>query len=399
MKTFFARLVILILVMAAVGASALSASAAGTASVSLSAPASAEAGSEFSVTVNVNGAAAIKGIAVTAVYDAMQFTLVKGEFLVSGVLQDFSIDTKDGVIAFASPTDINGGVLKLTFRMADNAVREGLPITCEVVLSTDEGNTEHSATAKVAASCKHSFTKKITEDKYLCSKATCTQKAKYYYACQHCLEKGTQTFESGEKTAHTFDQKNTADKYAKVKETCSQKGTYYFSCKCGEKGTQTFDTTDTPSHKYENVLKADENSHWTECSRCGDKKDASSHSWDEGEITKEPTSEEDGEKTFTCEECGYKRTDSVNKLPSDTSDTPEESEFPEASDAPEESELPEESNTPEESQKDESLKADVSAGTSPDGKRGAPWVVVITLAIVAAAGWIFAALLWFKSRK
>ena len=43
----------------------------------------------------------------------------------------------------------------------------------------------------------HKFTKKDTDEKYLLSSATCTQKAVYYYSCE-CGEKGTETFEYGE---------------------------------------------------------------------------------------------------------------------------------------------------------------------------------------------------------
>lgn len=410
MKELLRRSSVLFLILVTVGALAISAFAAGTPTATLTSKGSAAAGEEIAVTVNINDAQDIRGIAITVVYDEMQYTLVSGEFLVSGVLQDFDVAKKDGVIAFSSATDINGGVLNLTFKVADNALPGRFPVRCDIVINDDNGSVEISATTEILATCKHSFTKKIVDNKYLCSKATCAQKAKYYYACEHCLEKGSSTFESGEKTAHTFDQKNTADKYAKAKETCTSKGTYYYSCVCGEKGQQTFETTATPSHKFSSALKSDKNSHWSECSRCGEKKDTADHVWNNGEITKQPTEDTEGEKTFTCTACGYKRTESIDKLPaSDTSEIPNTSEFPDTSGTPEvsdcessdvsaENSLPEQSDTQEESKADISNNASADSGNA-DKKGGAPWFVVIILALLAVAGWAAAAVLYIKQKK
>lgn len=38
------------------------------------------------------------------------------------------------------------------------------------------------------------------------------------------------------------------------------------------------------------------------------------HEWNDGEVTKEPTSEEAGEKTFTCEKCGLEKTEEIDML-------------------------------------------------------------------------------------
>ena len=39
------------------------------------------------------------------------------------------------------------------------------------------------------------------------------------------------------------------------------------------------------------------------------------HDWDEGVVTKEPTTKEEGVKTFTCKKCGETRTEVIEKLP------------------------------------------------------------------------------------
>ena len=50
----------------------------------------------------------------------------------------------------------------------------------------------------------HSFTEERVEENYLKSAATCTAKAVYYYSCE-CGEKGTQTFEYGDKLPHEYN--------------------------------------------------------------------------------------------------------------------------------------------------------------------------------------------------
>lgn len=49
----------------------------------------------------------------------------------------------------------------------------------------------------------HAFTAETATNEYLCSKATCTEKARYYYSCE-CGEKGTKTFEYGEIANHIY---------------------------------------------------------------------------------------------------------------------------------------------------------------------------------------------------
>ncbi len=57
----------------------------------------------------------------------------------------------------------------------------------------NSGNSSHT----------HSFTLENATNKYLCSKATCTQSAKYYYSCS-CGAKGTATFEYGNANGHNI---------------------------------------------------------------------------------------------------------------------------------------------------------------------------------------------------
>ncbi len=58
-------------------------------------------------------------------------------------------------------------------------------------------------------------------------------------------------------------------------------------------------------HTYGTDWKTDTDSHWHECTDCGDKKDLAAHTPDDGTVTKEPTKEETGIKTYKCKVCDY----------------------------------------------------------------------------------------------
>ena len=56
----------------------------------------------------------------------------------------------------------------------------------------------------------------------------------------------------------------------------------------------------------------DDNKHWTTCD-CGYASDDEKHNYDEGVVTLEPTLEQEGVKTYTCE-CGAQKVESIPKL-------------------------------------------------------------------------------------
>ena len=66
------------------------------------------------------------------------------------------------------------------------------------------------------------------------------------------------------------------------------------------------------THDWDTEWSKDDTYHWHDClNNCGEKKDEAAHTWDEGKITKEPTADEAGEKTFTCTVCGRTETEKV----------------------------------------------------------------------------------------
>lgn len=74
----------------------------------------------------------------------------------------------------------------------------------------------------------------------------------------------------------------------------------------------TVPSTDAPhEHKYGEWKKVDDKNHEAVC-ECGDKK-VEAHTWDAGKVTKEATTEAEGEKTFTCTACNATMTQVIPK--------------------------------------------------------------------------------------
>ena len=69
-------------------------------------------------------------------------------------------------------------------------------------------------------------------------------------------------------------------------------------------------------HEFSSEWKFDDKTHWHECTTKGhtDTTEKANHTVGAGEVTKEPTEEEDGEKTFICTVCGYRKTESIPAL-------------------------------------------------------------------------------------
>ena len=69
-------------------------------------------------------------------------------------------------------------------------------------------------------------------------------------------------------------------------------------------------TIEALGHDF-SVQEHDEDEHWNKCSRCDEKNDEDSHDWDSGTITELPTCTSAGEKTYTCDECGATKTETI----------------------------------------------------------------------------------------
>lgn len=100
--------------------------------------------------------------------------------------------------------------------------------------------------------------------------------------------KESATAEVAFEVKHVFDKEVVDAEYLASEATCTAKALYYKSCECGEKGTDTFEVGEPKGHTY-----------------------------DDGVVTKEPTSKEEGVKTYTCTVCNATKTEPVAKLPAE----------------------------------------------------------------------------------
>ena len=106
--------------------------------------------------------------------------------------------------------------------------------------------------------------------------------------------------------------------------TCEGECGKIFKDENGETELEKIPFLDKLPHDYEDEWSKDNDQHWKECKKCKTEEPGSknSHEWDEGTITVEPTTEQEGEKTFTCKICGHKRTEEIPKLEVSETDPP-----------------------------------------------------------------------------
>ena len=137
--------------------------------------------------------------------------------------------------------------------------------------------------------------------------------------CKDCGKK----ILSGQTIAKTENHSWDAGKVT-TEATCTEEGEKKFTCSiCGDEKTEKVSATGHQHteirNKKEATCKEEGYSGDTWCKDCGKKilsgqaiAKTENHSWDSGEITKEPTCKEEGEKTFTCSICGNTKTEKVS---------------------------------------------------------------------------------------
>ena len=88
--------------------------------------------------------------------------------------------------------------------------------------------------------------------------------------------------------------------------TCLMLGAIFTSC----------DKEEPHTHEFATEWSKDETHHWLACTGtdCTEISDKAEHTWDEGEITTAPTTDADGEKTFTCTVCQAKKSKTLKLL-------------------------------------------------------------------------------------
>lgn len=124
-------------------------------------------------------------------------------------------------------------------------------------------------------------------------------------------------------TEHTYNQEAVNPIYLKTEATCKQYSVYYKSCICGAKGTDTFEDVNggknpaihagTPGAGWTG---ADGTKHWKQWSCCGAQVSGTDEAhngtkWTVGEVTTSATCTTTGVRTYTCEDCGYTKTETI----------------------------------------------------------------------------------------
>lgn len=146
--------------------------------------------------------------------------------------------------------------------------------------------------------------------------ASCTKTGVKTYTCttEDCGETKTEEIDA---LGHDYTETATTPA------SCTEKGEKTYTCsRCGDTKTEEIDAL---GHDYtEKVTKAstcfEKGEKTLTCSRCGDSKTeeipTTEHSWDEGKVTKEATTDAAGEKTYTCtvEGCGATKTEEIPAL-------------------------------------------------------------------------------------
>ncbi len=99
---------------------------------------------------------------------------------------------------------------------------------------------------------------------------------------------------------------------------CTVEGKITYTCTvCGAERTEMIPAT---GHAYGAWTPLNDTQHQRVCANDASHIETADHQWNDGEITKQPTEEAEGEKTFTCIVCGATRTEPIPKLEPESSD-------------------------------------------------------------------------------
>ena len=176
----------------------------------------------------------------------------------------------------------------------------------------------------------HDFTAETAEEQYLKSGSSCTEKAVYYKSCTVCglSSKGTDgeaTFESGSVLGHewgAWTQNSDGSSHTRIckrdashteTENCSGgEATCIAKAKCNVCKAEYGETNPGNHAGTLGEWQSDGNNHWKEYSCCRVNDEEGPHDWDNGKVTTQPTCTNAGEKTFTCNECGRKKTEQID---------------------------------------------------------------------------------------
>jgi transcription elongation factor Elf1 len=223
-------------------------------------------GEEIEFCISIVGGRGIKGIAIVPIFNNEAFSLVSGSWMINGMISDFSLEEGDGVIAFASPTDVDGVALKFTLRALDEAELSAQTVTADVIIINESGRREISTEGiTVEIKCSHANLNAWKSD---------IDSHWQECPCGHMTDANAHQWNQGTVTKEPTE---------------SSKGEKTYTCVvCDAKKVESIEML-SPTHQ-----------------------------WNQGTVTKEPTESSEGEKTYTCVICGAKKVESIEMLSSNT---------------------------------------------------------------------------------
>lgn len=229
-------------------------------------------GETVTIVISADSLDPVKSMAIEPVADD-RLELISGVWLNPGYTgADWNAITNDAVTAYVDPTNINGDIFVLTYRIKDTVPIDSLiTVKCNVIVKGFAGGVEYPLPITVLNGeirVQHIYSSSWTSDA-TGHWQTCT-------LCGHVEQK----------FAHNHT--NSCDT------TCN-------TCGYVRPITHTFGT----------VLAYDADQHWKECSVCHAKEAFAPHTWDNGTLTSVDTALGTGIKRFECTACDAHKDENV----------------------------------------------------------------------------------------
>ena len=250
-------------------------------------------GETITFTVTICDAEPVRAVMIAPVYDAAAFELVEGTFLRTGLMSDFG--EKDGVIAWSSPTDINGGLATFTLRAKDTAeIGKSYEIGCEYTIQdADEQRGVGNAIGwTVTVLGEHTPTEEHVYDNPCdtdCNVCGATRDTAHIYGDTWVADD----------TDHWKVCANCQAQGQKANHSPADDPTLCATCQ------QPLSADPGHTHSYAENWASDEGGHWHTCS-CGSTIDLGSHNWSK-------PIEADGVLRATCTVCGAQQDEPISQ--------------------------------------------------------------------------------------
>ena len=258
-------------------------------------------GDTLTVVISISENPGIAALTADVSYDETCLTYISSEIAMGGGLTTLP-QTGSSPLTFAWMSGTEDSTYTGTFASITFQVKDTAPIgDTSISISVSSGNATNAALEDIACVfsagtitivCNHTYGE--------WEKSSETQHKR---VCGKC---GNEEFAD-----HTWDEGEVT-----TEPTCKDTGVKTYTCTvCGETKTESVPVTD--EHTWGSWEKVDETNHKHTCSVCG-KEETAAHTWDEGEVTTDPTHTEFGVRSYTCTACGATKTEQVDKLPDHT---------------------------------------------------------------------------------